>query len=67
MRDAHREELVRDQFVEASTPVALRVRLQENPPATAEQAVETALHLEKVWHHVDMPQDALTKLVGPYG
>ena len=67
MAEGDRNELVRDQFIEALTPVALRVRLQENPPATIQAAVEAALHLERVWGSVDMPTGAANKLVGPYG
>ena len=67
MADGDRSELVRDQFIEALTPVSLRVRLQENPPATIQAAVEAALHLERVWGSVDMPTGAANKLVGPYG
>ena len=66
MPDAVRDDLVRDQFIESLTPVALRVRLQENPPATVHAEVENALHLEKVWSEVELPPDASTKLVGPY-
>eukprot|EP00117_Sycon_ciliatum_P016565 scpid20143/ scgid15938/ len=61
------DELVRDQFIEAVSPVALRVRLQENPPATVQAALEMALHLEKVWRSVDLPSEAPQRLVGPYG
>ena len=49
MADHDREELVRDQFIECLTPLVLRLRLQENPPATVQAAVETALHLERIW------------------
>ena len=67
MPDGDRGELVRDQFIESLTPVALRVRLQENPPADIQAAVEVALHLERVWGSVDMPAGAASRLVGPYG
>ena len=67
MPDQDREELVRDQFIEALSPVSLRVRLQENPPATVQAAVEMALHLERVWGCVDMPSNAAQRMVGPYG
>ena len=49
MADALQQELVRDQFVEALTPASLRVRLQENPPPTIQEAMEMALHLERIW------------------
>jgi len=61
------DEMVRDQFIEALTPISLRVRLQEHPPATVHEAVETALHLEKVWGSVTLPSQATQQLVGPYG
>ena len=67
MPDNDREELVRDQFIESLTPVSLRVRLQENPPATVQAAVEVALHLERVWGDLAMPSGASQRLVGPYG
>ena len=67
MPEGDRNELVRDQFIEALTPVSLRVRLQENPPATIQAAVEAALHLERVWGSVEMPAGAANRLVGPYG
>ena len=67
MPEGDRNELVRDQFIEALTPVSLRVRLQENPPATIQAAVEAARHLERVWGSVEMPAGAANKLVGPYG
>ena len=67
MPEGDRGELVRDQFVESLTPVALRVHLQENPPATIQAAVEAALHLERVWGSVDMPASAAGRLVRPYG
>lgn len=53
--------------METGTPLPLRVRLQENPLATVQACVETALHLERVWGSVDMPGDAPQTLVGPYG
>ena len=61
------DELVRDQFIQAVSPVALRVRLQENPPATVQAALEMALHQEKVWRSVDLPSEVPQRLVGPYG
>ena len=67
MPDQDREELVPDQFIETVTPVALRVPLRENPPATVQAAVETALHLERVWGDLDMPAATAQRLVGPYG
>ena len=67
MPEGDRNELVRDQFIEALTPVSLRVRLQENPPATIQAAVEAALHLERVWGSVELPAGAANKPVGPYG
>ena len=66
MPDPDRDELVRDQFIEALTPVALRVRLQENPPATVPAAVEMALHLERIWGFLDVPAGGGQRLVGPY-
>ena len=63
------EELLRDQFIDSLNPVALRVRLQENPPATLPEAVEAALHLERVWSSIDTPTHAAgdsSLLVGPY-
>ena len=66
MQDGDQQELVRDQFIDALTPSSLRVRLQENPPATLQEALERALHLERVWFSVEVPQDAASKLVGPY-
>ena len=48
--------------------MALRVRLQENPPANIQEAVEAALHLERVWANVDTTSTsgAAVRLVGPY-
>lgn len=61
--DAHQEELVRDQFVDALTPPALRMRLQENPPATAHEALEAALHLERIWENQETPVSPAMQLV----
>lgn len=64
MPDHDREELVRDQFVEALTPVLLRLRLQENPPATVQAALETALYLERIWSTSALSSDLATGLPG---
>ena len=49
-----REELVRDQFIEAMTPARLRTRLLELAPVTVQAAEQQALHLERVWDSHDM-------------
>lgn len=56
MTPANQDELLWDQFVDALTPVGLRMRLQENPPQTLEKALEMALHLERVWAGNEPPQ-----------
>ena len=49
MPDALQQELIRYQFIEALTPASLRVRLQEHPPQTIQEAMEMATHLERIW------------------
>ena len=49
MDAALQRELVRDQFIEALTPAALKVRLQEHPPNSIQEAIEMAIHLERIW------------------
>ena len=67
MNAGDQQELVRDQFIDALTPISLRVRLQENPPANIQEAVEAALHLERVWASVDATSGHTAgKLVGLY-